>query len=178
MRFLDTKCGNTTSNCFSHRDPSVYYEIQASLAYWLGITVCLLQFLSWASGPAERSFKLQSLWASMGYKAVTRSCPEIAEYAPRPERKGFPSVCSPINGRCVLTRNVRTIVANTPVQSPGYCPAPCPCQQPVCTHTSGLHADHRHDFTHLCKETQNKLLDEPGSFFPICPLGEEIKFSQ
>ena len=40
-----------------------------------------------------------------------------------------------------------------------------------------LRAEQGHDFTHLGRKRLSKLLDESSLFFPICPLGEEVKFS-
>lgn len=66
---------------------------------------------------------------------------------------------------------------NSSIQPPGCFPCSSPLPAAMCTHTAMPHTEQGHDFTHLGRRKLGKLLDESSLFFPICPLGEEVKFS-
>lgn len=113
------------------------------------------------------------------------SCAETAECAPLTQNgRDFPPVHSPASGEmCVPTRSARARLSpvpslrNSSIQSLGCLSGSSPLPAATCTPTAMLRTEQGHDFTHLGRKRLSKLLEESSLFFPICPLGKEVKFS-
>lgn len=104
-------------------------------------------------------------------------------HSPRTEGISLPCIHQLMGRLGVLTRNARARLSTVPspdnssIQPPGCFPCSSPLPAAMCTHTAMPHTEQGHDFTHLGRRKLGKLLDESSLFFPICPLGEEVKFS-